>query len=133
MWRILLSSLLLSGSGATAAATCDALLRGDASLGQADATCANGLLEGGRAQQVCHWRHDYRSAQADAHFLTLRDLVEGCLGTMPLAEEAPPVNHPDSFRQARYMAQGWTVSVSHKDKAGAGQSLVFLSLSRVLP
>jgi len=134
MWRLFLCFFVLSlPGGPVAAAECAALLRGDASLGRADATCRSTLLLGGGEQMVCHWSHLYRSAEAEAGYALLQAVVERCLASQPHADEAAPVNHPDSFRQAQYEGRGWRASVSLKDKAALGRSLVFVSLSRLTP
>ena len=133
MWRILLSAVLLCPADPIFAGVCDAMLRGDASLGRDDATCSESVVLRGGAQMVCFWPHSYRSAEAEADFAALAALVERCLDTRALPGQGAQVNHPDSFGQRLYEGRGWRASVSLKDKGALGQSLVFLSLSRATP
>lgn len=108
---------------------CLALQAGDPSLGDPNATCQSSALLGGGAQTSCYWVYAYRAPEAEARLEGLRSGIEACLGAEAAQPEDTQVNHPDSFTLHRYEGQGIRVALSLKDKAGLGQSLIFLSLS----
>ena len=108
---------------------CDALETGDASLGTGIATCQTSLVQSGGEQMSCWWAFDYRSAEARIRLDDIRAGIETCLEGQGALPGDAQVNHPDSFELHRYEGPTMRAAVSLKDKAGLGQSLVFLSLT----
>lgn len=129
MLRFLILGLMLNPGIVTAETPCVALQRGDATLGWAGASCTTSLLLGGAEQISCYWAYDYRSAEAQARFEELQAQIEMCLGKDAALPADLQVNHPDSYALRQYEGQGRRVALSLKDKAGLGNTLVFLNLS----
>lgn len=95
-------------------------------------TCGTALAPKGMNEVHCRWDFPYRSEPATDVWNRLAERVMGCLGARPVAPE-PGVNHPDSFAQQRFEAEGINLSLSLKDKVALRQSLVFLRASARQP
>lgn len=130
MKRLILSLSLALPSTALSDTPCASIASGDASLGDASATCRTSVLQGGAVQNTCYWSYGYRDAAALDHVKQIDQQIQACLGADTLLPPDDLVNHPDSFDLHQYEADGQRVAVSLKDKAGLSQSLVFFSLSR---
>ena len=91
--------------------------------------CQSSTAIGGAVSWHCAWSFPYRAADAGYAVADLETRITTCLDAVRFDEETPPVNHPDTFAQATYRAGGIEVSLSLKDKAASGRTLMFLGLA----
>ena len=68
---------------------------------------------------------DYRAPEAEMMRRHLASGLKACLRATAVAAETG-VNHPDSYDQQRFRAEGAELSLSLKDKAALDKSFVFL-------
>ncbi|MEM9044752.1 MAG: hypothetical protein AAGC81_08640 [Pseudomonadota bacterium] len=66
-----------------------------------------------------------RSPEAESDFKALSLKIEECL-TPSVGIDDQDVNHPDTFTARLYRIGDTEVSISLKDKASLGQTLIFL-------
>lgn len=93
-------------------------------LGEPD-KCSTSIAIGGAQSMDCHWAFDFRDMAARAAYAELTGLLGACADGA-LEVQAAHVNHPDSFDQVLAVVAGHSVSLSLKDKAVMGQTLIFL-------
>jgi len=93
------------------------------------ATCQQSLELSGTTKDTCYWTYPYRSPEAEAAFAQWSDALLTCFGAEQAQLSDQPVNHPDSYTLHRFDAGTAQVSLSLKDKAALGQTLVFLQIS----
>ncbi|MGB1035371.1 MAG: hypothetical protein ACPGVS_10145, partial [Primorskyibacter sp.] len=93
-------------------------------LADHSATCATSRVLGGATSVDCYWSFPYRADAAQRLYADLSDTLNHC-AQGPVLSDATGVNHPDSFDQITGVFMGHSISVSIKDKAALGRSLVF--------
>lgn len=131
MWRSSLALLALSGMAQ--AETCAPITRflqthTPPALASGPAICNQSRILGGGRSFDCHWVFDYRADAASAVFVDFARLLEHC-AEAEVTEFGAGVNHPDSYTLRQFRIGAAEVSVSLKDKAGLGQTLVGLRVA----
>lgn len=123
-WVVTLWALVAAGS--VAAEPC--ALLGDFIDGALEdlprAACRTTLTQTGPAR-ACSWAFPYRSPEVYAAFEAQIATFEACIPSASPAPIPKGVNHPDSHDVRIYAMGADRVTISLKDKAGLGQSLVF--------
>ncbi len=90
------------------------------------AACQRSLTLAGSSQDVCYWTYTYRESRAQDRFDMWSQALLACYGAENANLSDQPVNHPDSYTLHRFQSDTTEISLSLKDKAGLGQTLVFL-------
>ena len=90
------------------------------------ATCGIALQSGGAKSAHCYVAFEYRADSAAAHFAKIESQLSTCFERISTDGAGQIVNHPDSFDQFRFCTASTTLSLSLKDKANLGQTLIFL-------
>ncbi|MEP5154554.1 hypothetical protein [Planktotalea sp.] len=91
------------------------------------ASCGTSLQTGGARSTYCYVSYAYRSAQANNALAHLDTTLSTCFERRIPSGAGEIVNHPDSFNQIEYCDASGTYSLSLKDKAGLGETLIFLT------
>ncbi|WP_317054574.1 hypothetical protein [Roseovarius rhodophyticola] len=119
----------LAWSCDTALDSLQAAISSDAPLSLPDATCQQSVDLSGATKETCHWTYPYRTPEAEAAFTQWSDALLVCFGAEQAQLSDQPVNHPDSYTLHRFDTGTAQVSLSLKDKAALGRTLVFLQIS----
>ena len=90
--------------------------------------CSLAQHQGGRQTYLCHWHFSYRDKAATEAFERLDTAIQSCRGGLPQLPPDTAVNHPDSYDLHRYRYGNSVISLALKDKAGLGQSLLFMRI-----
>lgn len=105
-------------------------IRSSSPLNLDGATCQQSRELSGATRQTCYWTFAYRAPEAEAAFEDWSNALLACYGSENAQLSDQPVNHPDSYILHRFKAETAEISLSLKDKAGLGQTLIFLQISK---
>lgn len=83
----------------------------------------------GTHTQICRLSFTYRAKEAADTFEAWSASLLACAGPKNAILSDQPVNHPDSYFLHRFTLPQGEVSLSLKDKAALGQTLVFIQIN----
>lgn len=92
-------------------------------LGSSDCQLA---LQLGGVTHYCVWEYPFRAPEAASAYEHLSTALGACLGNRATERDDLGVNHPDTFSSRQFDIDGISVTVSLKDKAALGKSLIFI-------
>lgn len=90
------------------------------------ATCGTALQSGAARAAHCYIGFEYRADHAADTMARLSAQLRACFAASKSEGTDPAVNHPDSFDQRQLCTPYAALSLSLKDKAGLGKTLIFL-------
>ncbi len=91
--------------------------------------CKSSLMLSGGTQVHCGWAFPYRAPAAKDAFQGLLAAVTACSGGRVDTTADQDVNHPDYYDLQTFRWIDREIGVSLKDKAGLGETYVFLRVA----